>query len=83
MIGKGSSGRIEKSASPEEGGRVQEGSSKVGKEEWPESSKRWSEEVLQISAGNCCPKADQAVPKIHGTSDQEAALPSIGTGNCV
>ena len=32
---------------------------------------------------NCCPKADQAVPKIHGTSDQEAALPAIGTGNCM
>ena len=47
---------------------------RVGKEEWPESSKRWSEEALQISAGNCCPEADQAIPKIHGTFDQEAAL---------
>ena len=58
MIGKGSTGRIKKSASKEEGGRAQEGSSQNGKERWPESSKRRSEEALQISAGNCCLKAD-------------------------
>ena len=82
MIGKESSGRIEKSTSPEEGGRAQEGSSKDGKERCPESSKRLSEEALQISAGNRCPEADQAVPKIHRAFDQEAALSAVGTGNC-
>ena len=83
MIGKRSSGRIEEGTSKEERGRTQEGSSQVGKERQPESSKRRSEEALQISAGNCCLKADQAVPKIHRTFDQEAALSAIGTGNCV
>ena len=33
-------------------------------------------------AGNCCPEADQAVPKIHRTFDQEAALPTFGARNC-
>ena len=69
MISKRGSGRIEECTSKEEGGKVQEGSSQVSKEEWPESSKRQSEEALQISAGNCCPEADQAIPKIHGTFD--------------
>ena len=63
------SGRIEEGTSKEEGGRAQEGSSQVGKEEWPESSKRRSEEALQILARNCCPEADQAIPEIHGTFD--------------
>ena len=81
-IGKRSSARIEKSTSQEEGGRAQEGSSKVGKEEWPESSKRWSEEALQISAGNCCPEADQAVPEIHRTFDQKVTISTIGMRNC-
>ena len=82
MIGKRGSGRIEEGTSKEEEGRAQEGSRQVGKERWPESSKRRSEEALQISARNCCPEADQAVPKIHRTFDQEAALSAVGTGNC-
>ena len=69
MIGKRSSGRIEEGASKEEGGRTQEGSSQVGKERRPESSKKRSEEALQISAGNCRPEADQTVPEIHGAFD--------------
>ena len=69
MIGQRGSGGIEEGASKEEGGRAQEGSSQIGKEGWPESSKRWSEEVLQISPGNCCLEADQAVPEIHGAFD--------------
>ena len=47
-----------------------------------ENSKRRSEETSQISAGNCCPEADQAIPEIHRTFDLEAALSAIGTGNC-
>ena len=82
MISKRSTGRIEEGASKEERGRTQEGSSQVGKERRPESSKRRSEKALQISAGNCSPEADQAVPKIHRTFDQEAALSAVGTGNC-
>ena len=69
MIGKRGSGRIEEGTSKEEGGKAQEGSSQIGKEEWPESSKRQSKEALQISAGNCCLEADQAVREIHGTFD--------------
>ena len=68
-VGKRSSGRIEEGTSKEKGGRAQEGSSQIGKEGWPESSKRQSEEVLQISPGNSCPEADQAIPEIHGTFD--------------
>ena len=83
MIGQRGTRGIEEGASKEERGRAQEGSSQIGKERWPESSKRWSEEALQISAGNCCPEANQAVPKIHGAFDQEAALSAIGTGNCM
>ena len=49
--------------------KLSEGSGQVGKEKRPESSKRWSEEALQISAGNCCPEADQAIPKVNGTFD--------------
>ena len=48
MIGKRGSRRIEEGTSKEKGGRTQEGSSQVGKERWPESSKRQSEEALQI-----------------------------------
>ena len=59
----------EEGVSKEEGGRTQEGSSQVGKERWPESSKRRSEKALQISAGNCCPEADQAIPENHRTFD--------------
>ena len=81
MIGKRSSGRIEEGTSKEEGGRAHESGSQVGKEEWSESSKRRSEEALQISAGNCCPEADQAIPEIHGTFDQKAALSAIGSRN--
>ena len=66
----------------EERGKTQEGSSQDGKERWPESSKGWSGEALQISAGNCCPEADQAVSKIHRAFDQEAALSVIGARNC-
>ena len=62
-ISKRSTGRIEEGVGKEEGGRAQEGSSQVGKERRPESSKRQSEEALQISAGNCCPEADQAIPE--------------------
>ena len=68
-ISKRSTGRIEEGVSKEEGGRTQEGSSQVGKERWPESSKRRSEKALQISAGNCCPEADQAISKNHRTFD--------------
>ena len=77
-----SSGRIEEGTSKEEGGKAHESGSQVGKEEWPESSKRRSEEALQISAGNCCPEADQAIPEIHRTFDQKVTLPAIGMGNC-
>ena len=69
MIGQRGSGRIEEGTGKEERGRAQEGSSQIGKEGWPESSQRRSEEVLQISPGNCCPQADQAIPEIHGTFD--------------
>ena len=69
MISKRSTGRTEEGTSKEEGGRTQEGSSQVGKERQPESSKRGSEEALQISAGNCCPEADQEVPENHRTFD--------------
>ena len=69
MISKRSSRRIEEGTSKEERGKAQESSSQVGKEEWPESSKRWSEEALQILAGNCCPEADQAIPEIHRAFD--------------
>ena len=69
MIGKRSPRRIEEGASKEEGGRMQEGSSQIGKERRPESSTRWSEEALQISTGNCRPEADQTVPEIHGAFD--------------
>ena len=69
MIGKRSSGRIKEVTSKEEGGRASESSGQVGKEGWPESSKKRSEKTLQISTGNCCPEADQAIPEIHGTFD--------------
>ena len=81
-VSKRSTGRVEESAGKEEGGRAQEGSSQGSKEKREEGSKRRSEEALQISAGNCCPEADQAVPKIHRTFDQEAALSAVGTGDC-
>ena len=63
-------------------GRIEEGTSQRRREEErkkaaaraakkrrPESSKRRSEEVLQVSTGNCCPETDKAVSKIHGTFD--------------
>ena len=57
-IGKSGSRRIEEGASKEKGGRTQKGSSQVGKERRPESSKRRSEEKIQISTRNCCSEAD-------------------------
>ena len=44
----------------------------------PESSKRWSKEALQISAGNCCLEADQAIPEIHRTFDQKVTISAVG-----
>ena len=68
-----------KNTSREEGGKMQEGSSKDGKERRPPSSKRWSKEALQISAGNCCLEADQAIPENHLTFDQKVTISAVGT----
>ena len=81
-VSKRSTRRVEESAGKEEGGRAQEGSSQGSKEKWEEGSKRWSKEALQISAGNCCPQADQTISENHRTFDQEAALSAVGTRDC-
>ena len=51
---------------------------RMAKRRWPESSKRWSEEAIQILAGNCCLEADQAIPEIHRTFDQKVTISVVG-----
>ena len=63
-------------------GLQKKAAAKAAKKSGMKALKGGIEEALQISAGNRCPEADQAVPKIHGTFDQEAALSAVGTGNC-
>ena len=52
---------------------------RMAKKSGQKAPKGGVKKALQISTRNCCPETDKAVSKIHGSFDQKAALPMIGS----